>query len=566
MAGFLDMAEVQFKPRAYEKVAQIIEGLDEDVGSIYKKEGLKGLDGISGVGKGIAERIEEYLKTGHIKDLDKLKRKIPVDLTSLTAIEGVGSKVVKKLYKKLGIKNLDDLEKAAKKGKIRKLAGFGQKTEENILRGIEFVRGSSGRYLLADVTPLVQDIEKRLASLKEVKKIIVAGSFRRRKETIGDADILIISKRPKKIMDCFVRMKEVIDVHAHGGTKSSVKLNNGMDVDLRIVEERSFGAALNYFTGSKGHNVALRQIAIKKGYKLNEYGLFSAKGGGKKFIAGRTEEELYKTLGIKQYIEPELREMRGEIEAARKGQLPELINYTELKGDLQVQTNWTDGSHSIEEMARAAKKLRLEYIVITDHTKTLAMTGGSDEKKLLRQWAEIDKLNKKGLGIKILKGAEVNILKDGSLDIEDKVLAQGDVIGVAVHSNFNMSRKDMTERIKRAISNPHADILFHPTGRVIQRREAYDLDIEEIIKISKKTRTVLEIDAYPDRSDLKDEHIHKAVQARVKLSIDTDAHHASHFQYLDYGVSQARRGWAEKSDIINAWPLVKMLKMIKGRK
>jgi DNA polymerase (family 10) len=360
-------------------------------------------------------------------------------------------------------------------------------------------------------------------------------------------------------MDFFVSMPDVINVYAHGETKSAVKLKSGMDADLRVVPAESFGAALNYFTGSKDHNVALREIAIKHGFKLNEYGLFK----GTKRIAGKTEEEIYRALGLA-YIEPELREHTGEIEAAREGKLPNLIGYRDIRGDLQVQTNWTDGTHSIREMALEARKLGYEYLAITDHTKSLAMTRGSDEKKLMRQMAEIDKLNREfGGKPKILKGAEVNILKDGSLDIRDDVLRKLDVVGVAVHSHFNMTRSDMTERIKRAISNPHVDILFHPTGRIINQRPPYELDIEDILKHAKRTGTVVEIDAYPDRLDLNDEHIRLAVKLGVKLSIDTDSHATSHLHYMELGIAQARRGWAEKKDVINTKPLAEMLKCLK---
>jgi DNA polymerase (family 10) len=348
-------------------------------------------------------------------------------------------------------------------------------------------------------------------------------------------------------------------IHGQGKTKSMVKLRNGMDVDLRVVEKESFGAALNYFTGSKDHNVTLRRIAQEKGLKLNEYGLFC----GSKRIAGKTEEGVYKALGLA-YVAPELRENQGEIEAAKKGELPDLVGYGDLHGDLQTQTTWTDGSNSIEEMAAEAKRLGLEYIAITDHTKSLAMTGGSDERKLLKQMAAIDKINQSLKGIKILKGAEVNINKDGTLDIKDEVLAKLDVVGVAVHSHFNLPRKEMTERITRAMRNPHADILFHPTGRVIQKREPYDVDMDAIIKTAKETGTVLEIDAYPDRLDLKDEHVRKVVQAGVKLVIDSDAHSVNHIRFLEFGIAQARRGWAEKKDVINTKPLKEFLKCLKS--
>ncbi|MBI2591171.1 MAG: DNA polymerase III [Candidatus Brennerbacteria bacterium] len=615
---YLEMQDDVFKPRAYQKAAGVIEELSESVEEIYKQGGLKALEKLPGIGVSIAEKIEELIKTGRIKYYYELKKKTPVNLSELSAVEGLGPKHIKKLYQELKIKNLKELEKAVKAGKIRKLEGFGEKSEQNILKSIEFLKRSSGRFILGFVMPFILDIEQRLKNLKEVKKIIIAGSTRRRKETIGDVDILVAidenqpafaktsadakalaDRSAGKIMDFFVNMPEVASISAHGETKSAVKLNNGMDMDLRVVPEKSFGAALNYFTGSKNHNVALREIAIKKGYKLNEYGLFFAKGasasGGKKIengewkqIAGRTEEDLYKALGM-DYIEPEMRENLGEIELAlrhgsgqtlrhgsgqtlRQAQgklpgLPKLIGYSDLRGDLQVQSNWTDGAHSIEEMAEAAMRQGLQYIAITDHTKRLAMTGGLDEKKIVNQWKEIDKLNlkfkKQNLNFRILKGTECDILKNGTLDLPDKILSQLDIVGVSVHSYFNLSREDQTERIKKAMVNPNVDILFHPTGRIIQKREAYEIDIDEIIKTAKKTGTILEIDAYPSRLDLNDEYIKKCVEAGVKMSIDSDAHSITHFPYLEFGIAQARRGWAKKSDIINGWPLEKMLKLIK---
>ncbi len=563
ISEYLEMQSVPFKPQAYSKAASSIEEMDTPLFDLYKSGGLKSLEGISGIGVSIAEKIEELLKTGHSKYYEELKKKTPVDLSSLTSVEGIGSKSIRKLYEELRIRNLADLEKASREGKIRKLSGFGVKSEENILKSIEFLKQGGQRFVLGFVYPQIEVIVERLKKIKGVEKISVAGSSRRMKETIGDLDILIVSENSGPVMDFFVTMPEVQQVLAHGETKSMVRLKNGMDADLRVVPKKSFGAALNYFTGSKEHNVALREIAIKKGYKLNEYGLFQMRGESEKQIAGETEEEIYNALEM-DYIEPEMRENLGEIELAQKHQLPELIGYNDLKGDLQIQTNWTDGAHSIEEMALAAKNIGLEYIVITDHTKSLAMTGGADEKKLLRQMTEIDKLNKKfGAKFKILKGAEVNILKDGSLDIDDAVLAKLDVAAAAVHSNFNMSREEMTKRICRAMENSNIDIIFHPTGRVLLKRPAYELDIDEIIRVAKKTGTCLEIDAFPDRLDLKDTYAKKAIEAGVKLVIDSDAHSASHLQYLRFGIAQARRAWATKKDIINSHSWPEMLKLLK---
>ncbi|OHA00927.1 MAG: DNA polymerase III [Candidatus Sungbacteria bacterium RIFCSPHIGHO2_02_FULL_49_12] len=573
MAELLQMQDVQFKPRAYEKASEAIGVLDDDLADIYKSGGVKKLMEIPAIGQNMAAKIEEFIKTGRVKEYEQMKKKIPVDISGLTSVEGVGPKAIKTLWQKLKIRNVTDLEKAAHAGKIAKLARFGKKSEDKILKGIEFLKQAGGRFRLGDILPYVRDLEAELKSLKEVDRLVVAGSVRRWKETIGDLDILVISKKPKAVMEYFVGMRDVVNILAHGETKSAVKMKNGLDVDLRVVPAESFGAALNYFTGSKDHNVALRQIAIKRGYKLNEYGLFrnqNAKiknqndNAKLKMVAGRTEEDLYKTLGLR-YIEPELRENTGEIEAARANILPQLIGYGDLKGDLQTQTDWTDGVNSIREMAEAARKRGLEYIVITDHTKSLAMTGGADEKKLLKQMAEIDQLNKefRSKGFRILKGAEVNILPDGRLDIKDEVLAKLDCVGAAVHSHFNLSKKDQTARIVRAMENSNVDIIFHLTGRQIHKREPIELELDEIFKAAKRTKTILEIDAHPERLDMKDEHIKRAKEFGIKFSIDSDAHAVSHFTLLEFGIATARRGWVEKKDVINTLPAEKMLAMLK---
>ena len=563
----LAMKNIPFKPRAYEKAAEAVDGLDEEIRIIYQKGGRKALEAVPGVGISIANSIEELLATGKISYLEGLRRKTAVDIAELSRIEGLGPKSIKKLYDALDVRNIDDLERAAKEGKIAKLEGFGAKKEQNILRSIGFAKSSGGRFLLGREMPEIREILKRISSLRETERAIVAGSARRMKETVGDIDILAVSKDPKPIMQAFTSMPEVVHVIAHGETKSSVKLKSGINVDLRVVPKSSYGAALNYFTGSKDHNVALRRVAITKGWKLNEYGLFR----GDAAIAGRTEEEIYQKLGMA-YIEPELRENTGEIEAAIRthggepGGLPKLIPYGSLRGDLQVQTNWTDGAGSLEAMAEAAMANGLEYIAITDHTKRLAMAHGLDERRIVEQMKEIDRLNRKFKGkIRILKGTECDILKDGSLDLPDRILAMLDVVGVSVHSFFNLPRQAQTDRIKRAMENPNVDILFHPTGRIIDRRPAYDTDMEELVAVAKRTGTIMEIDAYPERLDLRDEHIRLCVEAGVKMAIDSDAHAPAHFPYLEYGIAQARRGWAKKTDIVNAWPLEKMLGFLKNR-
>lgn len=564
MSLFFNMQDDVFRYRAYEKGAWILENLSRDAEEIYKKEGLKGLENLSGIGRGMAEKIEEYIKNGSIKEYKDLKKKMPVDIEELTGVESLGPKGVKILYKELGIKNLQDLERAAKAGKIRNLRGFGEKKEKNILEGIEFVKKNSEKMLLGYAWPKAQNLIEEFRGMKEVIEISPAGSLRRKCETVGDIDILIATESPEKIIKYFVNRPDVIKIWGTGPTKASVRVRDNFDIDLRVVSKESFGSALQYFTGSKAHNIKLRQIAIDKKLKLNEYGLFqSAERRGtkrgitrkEKMIAGATEDEIYRALGL-EYMEPELREDTGEIELLlKKESLPDIIKYGSLQGDLQVQTDWTDGDHSIEEMAKEAKRLGRKYIAITDHTKSLAMTGGCDEKKLMRQMAEIDNLNKKISGIKILKGAEVDILKDGSLDIQDEALEKLDIVGVSVHSLLKMSKKDMTERILRAIQNPNVDILFHPTGRLLKKRDPYEVDMEQIIKTAVKTNTILEINAHPSRLDLKDEHIRMGVELGAKFVIDSDAHNKEHLKYLEFGIAQARRGWAEASDIINTLPL-----------
>ena len=558
IAAYLEMEAEPFKPRAYERAASSIESLDESVADVYAKGGVKALQQIAGVGKSMAEKIEELVTTGRVAYYEDLKKAMPVDIGGLTAIEGLGPKMVKALYGELGIRNVAELEEAARAGKLRSLPHFGERSERKILKGIEFLKQSSGRFVLGSILPLVREVQGRLAALAEVTQVAVAGSIRRWKEQVGDADLLVVSSKPQRVMEFFVAMPEVVHVYGQGATKTMVRLESGLDMDLRVVGAECFGAALSYFTGSKAHNVALRKIAQEQGLKLNEYGLFR----GERRIAGETEEEIYTALGLA-YVAPELREDRGEIEAARAGRLPRLIEFGAVRGDLQIQTTWTDGANSIEEMAREAKRLGLEYIAITDHTRSLAMTHGSDEAKLLRQMAEIDRLNRRLRGIRLLKSAEVNINRDGTLDIADEVLAKLDLVGAAVHSHFNLPRREMTERLERAMHHPWVDIIFHPTGRVIQKREPYELDIDHIIATAKRTGTALEIDAFPDRLDLKDEHVRKAVEAGVKLTVDSDAHSIHHIRYLEFGVAQARRGWATKDDVINTKPVGDFLRSLK---
>lgn len=558
ISEYLAMDEIPFKPQAYEKAARILESLSEDAKEIYKQGGFQALKEIPGVGESIAEKIEEFIKTGKVKYHVELKKKCPVDLEHLTAVEGLGPKLIKTLYQKLGVKNLSDLEKAAEAQKIEKLPRFGPKIQENILRGIEFLKGGQGRLLLGYALPLAQKIEKRLEEFKEVKEVTVAGSLRRRKETIGDFDILVVSEKPQKVMEYFCSMPEVEKILAQGETRSSVHLYLGLDADLRVVAPKSFGSALQYFTGSKDHNIKTRKIAQDKKLKLNEYGVFR----GQKQIAGKTEEEVYEALGLK-YIEPEMREDQGEIEASLEGRLPNLVELKDIKGDLQMHSTWSDGAYSIKEMALAAKKLGHDYIAITDHAGHLHIAHALSEKDILRQWREIDALNKTLKGIKILKGIEVDLDDQGQPELSDKLLARFDLVLGSVHSKLRQPKSEMTKRLITAMKNSHVDIIAHPTGRILQRREEITIDLKEVIKAAKKTGTILEINAYPERLDLNDRNIRQAVEEGVKLSIGTDAHSINQLAYWELGVSQARRGWAEKKDIINTLGYSELLKLLK---
>ncbi len=555
----LEMKAIPFKPRAYEKGAQALESLGQDVGDIYQKGGKKALLEIPGIGQAMADKIEEFIKTGKVKAHEDLKKKVPVNLEDLSSIEGIGPKMILKLYKRLKIKDREQLEKAVKAGKLRGMKGFGKKTEENILKNIELVKKFSGRLPISHILPQARRMVEQLRELPSVERAELAGSIRRMQETVGDVDILVTSDDPQEVMNFFVAMPYVASVMAQGPTKSSVHLSAGLDCDLRVVAPESFGAALQYFSGDKFHNVAVRQIAIKQGYKLNEYGLYK----GSRLVAGKTEEEIYNKLGL-DYIDPELRTNHGEIEMAQTHTLPKLVTTEDIRGDLHTHTDWTDGKFSIKEMAEAAAELGYEYICISDHTKSLAMTNGMDEKRMLEQMDEIDRVQEElGSKIKILKGAEVNIMKNGSLDIEDEVLAKLDICGAAVHSHFSMPEAEMTERIIRAMENPHVDIIFHPTGRIINKRDPYHVDIRAIIAAAKRTGTMLEIDGWPDRLDLKDEHLRLCIAAGVKFSIDTDAHAQSHLKFMEYGVSQARRAGATKNDVLNTQSWKELLDLLK---
>ncbi|MBI4993609.1 DNA polymerase/3'-5' exonuclease PolX [Candidatus Wolfebacteria bacterium] len=569
MAFYLEMEGVSFKPQAYEKAADVIESLSQDIENVYKSGGLKSLEELSGIGKNIAAHIEEYIKTGKIKNYSDFKKKIPVDIDELSQVEGLGPRKIKALYSELKIKNLIDLEKAAKLGKIRNLPQFGLKSEINILESLEFLKKSRGRFLLAEILPVADKIIDNLKNLKEIRRDVLeisfAGSLRRRKETIGDADILIAAANPaasRKIIGSFLKFPGIAKIWGKGETKISARMEDGFDIDIRILAQESFGAGLQYFTGSKEHNIVLRKAAIGKGLKLNEYGLFK----GNKMIAGKTEKEIYQALGM-DYIEPELRENSGEIEAALIGELPKLINNKDILGDLHIHSNWNGGENSIEELAKEAMGMGYQYIGISDHTKFLKIENGLDEKQLEKRNKEIDRLNSgfkiQDSGFRILRGCEANIMPDGSIDIKDSVLKKLDYAIAGIHHQMKMNENEVTERIIKAMKNKNVDIISHPTGRILKAREAYEIDFDKILEAAKKTGTILEINAYPSRLDLNDINIKKAKQMGVKMIINSDAHEKSQMRFIEYGVFQARRGWAEKKDIVNCWQIDKLKRFFK---
>jgi DNA polymerase (family 10) len=555
-----DMLEIKgenpFRIRAYRRAAMNIEGISKDITEISKDELIK----IPGIGQDLAGKIDEYIKTGKIQAYEDLKKEIPEGLSMLLNVPNLGPKTAKLLYEKLNIKNIDELEQYARNHKLSGLPGIKDKTEENILKGIEMLKRGKERKPLGIVLPIANNIVEKLKKGAPIKKIVIAGSIRRWKDTIKDIDILVTSNNPQKVMNVFVHLPDVKDVLMKGPTKSSVILKEDIQVDLRVVEEESFGAALAYFTGSKAHNIRLREMASKMGLKINEYGIFREKDEAK--IGGEKEEDIYRILGIP-YIPPELREDTGEIEAALDGRLPKLIELNDIKGDLHVHTKFSDGSHDFDELIDYAKRKGYEYIAITDHSKGLGVARGLSIEKLLEEKRMINEINKRLKGFKLISGAEVDIRSNGELDFPDDVLKQVEIVVASIHSGFRQSKEQLTKRLVSAMKNPHVSIIAHPTGRLIGERDPYDIDIEEVFKVAKETGTALEINAYPLRLDLNDTYVKKAKQMGIPIVISTDTHIKNQFDYMSYGVSIARRGWLEKKDVLNTLNCKQLIERLK---
>jgi DNA polymerase (family 10) len=551
------LGENPFRIRAYRNAARTVGSLSQSVATMVEQG--KDLTELSGIGKDLAGKVQEIVKTGNLSYLQELEDRIPPQLGRLMKIPGLGPKRVKILYDELKITSLEDLKKAAEEGKIKELKGFGDKTEKMILDEIGREKKET-RIKLSVAEEIADGIVSHLKKVEGVSKVVVAGSYRRKKETVADLDVLATCRQGSKVMDAFVYYDNVGKVVAKGDTRSTVILRSGIQMDLRVVPEESYGAALHYFTGSKAHNIAVRTLGVKKGLKINEYGVFK----GKKHIAGKTEEEIFAQVDLS-FIEPELREDRGEIEAAQKGKLPKLINLKDIQGDLHAHTKETDGRHSLDQMVEAARERGYQYLAITDHSKRLSMTHGFDEKRLAKRNEEIDRLNEKLKEFVVLKSIEVDILTDGSLDLPDSILKELDLTVCSVHSKFNLPREKQMERIIRAMDNPYFNIFAHPSGRLINEREPYDIDIETLMKAAKDRGCVMEVNAHPDRLDLTDTDCKLAREMEVRIVISTDAHSITDLDLMRFGVWQARRGWLEKEDVLNTRNLDELRKLLKRK-
>jgi len=552
--------ENPFKIRAYRKAAHTLENLPIEIEELVKESRLQEIDGI---GKALEKKIHEIISTGTCRYYEALKKDFPRGLVEMLKIPGLGAKKIKVIYDNLGISSIEELERAAKTHKIRELPGMGVKTEQSILKGIQTLKGQGERVQLAIALPVANRIVEILSSMMDVYKVSIAGSLRRKRETVKDIDIVVATETPETVVEDFLKLPIISRVLAKGLTKVSVMLNMGIQVDLRLIKPNEFYSALQHFTGSKEHNAKIRSLALKMGYKLNEYGIFEKEGEG--VFLPKSEEELYSKLGMP-YIIPELREDRGEIEKALEGCLPDVVKLEDMRGDLHVHSNFSDGVSSIEEMAEKARELGYEYIAITDHSKSLKIARGLDESRLKEQLELIDSINQKVKDIRILKGIEVDILPDGNLDLDDDILKKLDVVIASIHSGFKQDQKSLTSRIVNACYNPYVKIIAHPTGRLIGRREPYNVDMDKVLEAAAQTGTVLEINSSPDRLDLNDLYSKRAVEMGIKIAINTDAHSSEALRDIMYGIWVARRGWLTADNVINTFSLEKLLKFLKVMK
>ncbi len=554
-----DLLEIEgdnpFRIRAYRNGARTLRELGRDIRTLV--EGGEDITRLAGIGKNLAAKIHEILDTGRCRTLEKLRRQLPADLTELLKLPGLGPKRVHALFHELDIHNHEQLERAARDGLVQQLPGFGAKTEARILEALQAHADTGKRVKLAVAGRYAEPLVAFLETATGVKKVEVAGSYRRARETVGDLDILVIARQGRRVIEHFITYDEIDSVLSSGTTRASVVLRSGLQVDVRVVAAASYGAALYYFTGSRAHNIAARRIARQRGLKINEYGVFR----GDKRIAGKTEKEVFASIGLP-YIPPELRENRGEIEAAHAGLLPTLIETGDLRGDLHAHSRDSDGHESIQAMAAAAKSHGLEYLAITDHSKRLTVAHGLDSKRLLAQLESVDAFNAGDHGITLLRGIEVDILEDGSLDLPDEILARLDIVIGAVHSRFDLSRARQTRRILRAMDNPCFTLLAHPSGRLIDRRAPYDVDMTRIIRHARERGCFLELNAHPERLDLLDTHCQQAREEGVLISINSDAHSIADFDNLRFGIGQARRGWLEKQDVLNTRSLSRLRKLL----
>ena len=548
--------ENPFRIRAYRRASLNVEGLTRNVEDLSEDELLE----VPGIGKDLASKIVEYIKTGKIAAHEELKQEIPQIVLDLESVPGLGPKTAMLLHDKLHIKSIDELAKLAEEHKLAGLPGIKGKTEENILKGIGMLKRGRERSPLGKVLPIAQDIVDQLRRKAPLTRIDIAGSLRRWKDTIKDIDILAMSDNPKEVMRAFVHLPHVKDIIMQGPTKSSVVIKEGLQVDLRVVEKESYGAALAYFTGSKEHNIRLREMAVKRGLTINEYGIFRVKDNKK--LGGEKEEDTYKILNL-EYVPPEMREDRGEIEAAIEGKLPKLITIEDIKGDLHVHSKWSDGSHTFEQLVEAARDRGYSYFALTDHSQGLGVARGLTVERLMEQKREIAALNKKLKNFQILHGTEVDIRSNGTLDFPDDVLQTLDIVVASIHSGFKQTKEQLTSRIVAAMKNPYVSIIAHPTGRLIGERDAYEVDMDKILKTAKETCTAMEINAYPLRLDLSDIYAKKARELGIPIVISTDAHVTTQFSFMSYGVSIARRSWLEKKDVVNTLEVNQLLKELK---